>query len=143
MYYNIFMTLKSFIAEHKQDVTNELEELRKLQLTEDLNNLSQQCIQDIFDFTLKGKMLRGIFVLLAHVMFGGTSMQAAIRIAAALELNQTGLLIHDDIMDNDELRRGEPSMFVKYRSVGQKLQVEHTEHFGTSMALLMGDTAFF
>ena len=59
-------------------------------------------------FTRKGKMVRGGLVLLAHGMAGGRSGPAALRAGTACELIQSGLLIHDDIMDRDARRRGAP-----------------------------------
>ena len=100
------MAFKDFIAKHRQRIVDELEIFRKQHSSQHLNSLSQECLRDIFDFTLKGKMLRGLFVILSHEMFGGTYEGAAAQVGASLELNQSGLLIHDDIMDNDEIRPG-------------------------------------
>ena len=65
-----------------------------------------------------------------------------IKAAAALELIQACALIHDDIIDHSDTRRGQPSM---HRSV----QKQHAGNgwsgdaadFGTSTALLLGDLA--
>jgi geranylgeranyl diphosphate synthase type I len=57
---------------------------------------------------------------------GGTA-EEALKTAAAVELIHTFSLIHDDIMDKDDMRRGEPSVHVLY---------------GEPMAILAGDTLF-
>jgi geranylgeranyl diphosphate synthase, type I len=63
-----------------------------------------------------GKMLRGILACLGSELFRPEAIEGrapgkdALALASALELFQAGLLVHDDIMDKDELRRGMPTM---------------------------------
>ncbi len=65
-----------------------------------------------------------------------------IKAAAALELIQACALIHDDIIDRSDTRRGQPSV---HRSV-EKMHAGNgwsgdSAHFGVSAALLLGDLA--
>jgi geranylgeranyl diphosphate synthase type I len=73
-----------------------------------------------------GKKIRPSLVVLSSEAVGGTA-EVAIKTAAAVELIHTFSLIHDDIMDKDDMRRGEPSVHVLW---------------GESMAILAGDTLF-
>ncbi len=73
-----------------------------------------------------GKKIRPSLVVLSSEAVGGTA-EVAIKTAAAVELIHTFSLIHDDIMDKDEMRRGKPSVHVLW---------------GESMAILAGDTLF-
>lgn len=73
-----------------------------------------------------GKKLRPALVILSTESVGGRS-QDALKTAASMELIHTFSLIHDDIMDKDEMRRGKPSV--------------HTI-WGEPMAILAGDTLF-
>jgi geranylgeranyl diphosphate synthase, type I len=63
---------------------------------------------------------------------------ALIRAAASLELFHSFALIHDDIMDASELRRGEPAM---HRSLAYTLSENHADRdrLGVSLAILAGD----
>ena len=65
----------------------------------------------------RGKQLRGLFVLLATEAQGGT-WQDALKVAAALELFQAWVLVHDDIEDDSEERRGEPAL---HKQVGMPI----------------------
>jgi geranylgeranyl diphosphate synthase, type II len=64
-----------------------------------------------------GKQLRGLFVLLSCEAHGG-NYQDALEVAAALELFQNWVLIHDDIEDGSETRRGSPTL---HRQVGMPI----------------------
>jgi geranylgeranyl diphosphate synthase type I len=73
-----------------------------------------------------GKKIRPSLVVLSSEAVGGTA-EVALKTAAAVELIHTFSLIHDDIMDKDEMRRGKPSVHVLW---------------GEPMAILAGDTLF-
>jgi len=73
-----------------------------------------------------GKRLRPIIACLACEAVGGNFVKA-LPFAVALELIHTFTLVHDDIMDKDEERRGMPAVHVK---------------FGENTAILAGDTLF-
>ncbi|NJK43646.1 MAG: polyprenyl synthetase family protein [Pleurocapsa sp. SU_196_0] len=56
-----------------------------------------------------GKMLRSRLLFASSLAHGGT-FEAALPLAAALELFQNWVLIHDDIEDDSEERRGKPAL---------------------------------
>lgn len=57
-----------------------------------------------------GKRLRGILPMAIVSACGGSSA-AALDLAAAIELAHNGTLVHDDVQDNDRLRRGQPTLW--------------------------------
>lgn len=59
-----------------------------------------------------GKGLRGQLILLSAALHGA-DWQEALEVAAALELFQNWVLIHDDIEDDSEERRGKPAMHLQ------------------------------
>ncbi|HFE52157.1 MAG TPA: polyprenyl synthetase family protein [Bacteroidetes bacterium] len=60
-----------------------------------------------------GKRLRPVLVLLSTEAAGGRARQA-LDCAVAVELMHNFTLVHDDIMDHDSLRRGRPTVHVKW-----------------------------
>lgn len=60
-----------------------------------------------------GKGLRPGLLMTFHRAFGGND-DASLNTAAALEIFQNWIVIHDDIEDGSDLRRGEPALHVKY-----------------------------
>lgn len=72
-----------------------------------------------------GKRLRPLLVFAAFeaVSGRGTADQASLRAACAVELIHAYSLVHDDMpcMDNDVLRRGKPTVHVKFGEAGALL----------------------
>ena len=59
-----------------------------------------------------GKGLRGQLILLSTALHGA-DWQVALEVAAALELFQNWVLVHDDIEDDSEERRGQPALHLQ------------------------------
>ena len=74
-----------------------------------------------------GKRIRPTVTLLSFRALGGKDPQQAVNLAAALELIHSAPLIHDDINDGGEMRRGRPAAYKK---------------FGLQNALVTGDFLF-
>ena len=62
---------------------------------------------------LKGKRLRPLLVILSGLSLEG-GLESLMYPAVAIELLHNFTLVHDDIMDNDEVRRGKPTVHVKW-----------------------------
>ena len=88
-----------------------------------------------------GKMLRPTVLLLACEAVGGDP-EVALPAAAAVEVSHTWTLVHDDLIDNDDLRRGGPSVHAYYRQRLKDLVANPSEleEVARSMAILVGDT---
>jgi len=63
--------------------------------------------------SIGGKRLRPILLILSSHAVGGSTDQA-IDAAVAIELLHNFTLVHDDIMDQDHLRRGQSTVHVKW-----------------------------
>ncbi len=95
-------------------------------------------------FATSGKLLRGSVLRFSYEIFGGGRPdQDVLNAAIALELTHSALLIHDDIMDGDPLRRGRPSMHRQYQTFASQEGLQDAEGSGISMALAGGDAALF
>ncbi len=61
-----------------------------------------------------GKRVRPLVALLAFKACGGTRTEEMVDIATALELLHTATLLHDDIIDGADVRRGKESAYKKF-----------------------------
>ncbi|MDI2098253.1 polyprenyl synthetase family protein [Ruicaihuangia caeni] len=67
-------------------------------------------------------------------------LNTAVKASAALELFHAAALVHDDIMDNSDTRRGMPSAHRRFESLHAGAEWQgNGRHFGQSGALLLGD----
>lgn len=62
---------------------------------------------------IKGKRIRPMLLLMACDMFGG-NLQQALHPAFAMEVFHNFTLVHDDVMDNADIRRGVTTVHKKY-----------------------------
>ncbi|MEA2603410.1 MAG: geranylgeranyl diphosphate synthase, type [Acidobacteriota bacterium] len=89
-----------------------------------------------------GKRLRPALVYYTYRAFGGTSDHEALPLSLATELLHTYLLIHDDIMDHAEVRRGLPAAHVRFSDAHRAHGLKgDAADFGRSVAILLGDLA--
>lgn len=95
------------------------------------------------EFVGRGKLVRGGLVFLGWESTGHRTSTATARAAGAVELAQSALLVHDDIMDRDRLRRGKPSVHRQYALLAGRRHVSDPERFGQGMGICAGDIAFF
>lgn len=90
--------------------------------------------QTIIDLVASGgKRLRPILLVTAYGGFGGKEYQSAVSLAAAQEILHVALLIHDDIIDRQLVRRGQPNI------AGRYTKTYGDAHLAMSAALLAGD----
>lgn len=88
-----------------------------------------------------GKSLRPTVAMLACGAVGGDEMQA-LPIASAIEIYHTWTLVHDDVIDKDQTRRGVPTVHTQYAQVARDefgWQGADADHYGTTIAMLTGD----
>lgn len=62
----------------------------------------------------RGKLLRGILVMLVNGVYGYHRKEKALKLATAIELLHTASLIHDDIIDGAKTRRGVETVHKRY-----------------------------
>lgn len=103
-----------------------------------------ELIEQITDFTMRGgKRIRPALMYYSYLAHGGTDGVEALRATMAIELSETYLLIHDDIMDDTDLRRGGKTVHESYKKrAEEKYQNKiNASAFGNSLGILAGDIA--
>ena len=93
-----------------------------------------QVAEALNDYLAEGKRFRSIFALIGYLGAGGELKPEIYRAAASLEFLQSSALIHDDLMDGSDTRRGKPAIHKQFEKM-------HSAQFGSSAAILIGDLA--
>ncbi|TQS41560.1 polyprenyl synthetase family protein [Cryptosporangium phraense] len=92
------------------------------------------------DFLDGGKRLRPAFAYWGYRAAGGHGSDALVRAVGALELVQACALIHDDVMDGSDTRRGKPAVHRHFEALHRaEKYTGSAERFGTAAAILLGD----
>lgn len=130
----------SFMKGIRERIDSELERFFSERAGISMDPVCSRINDHLRDFTLNGgKRLRPILVVLGHDLFADPDKRVY-RAAISMELTQTYLLIHDDIMDQSEIRRGKPSLHVSVRNHLGK-DVRDAERIAENMAIVAGDLA--
>lgn len=93
-------------------------------------------------FTAGGKRLRPAFCYWSHVAAAGPAEDATalLRASASLDLLHVSALVHDDLIDASDTRRGIPSSHrqfaARHREAGGR---GDADEYGTAAAILLGD----
>lgn len=123
-----------YVGKHKERIDREIErELsRRLAEVKEISPHLGPVIEAMQELSVGGKRLRGLLTILGFELSGGEANEEVIKAAAAMEIFHLGLLIHDDFMDRDDLRRGVVTIQARYED----------RHLGESIAVLAGDYTF-
>jgi geranylgeranyl diphosphate synthase type I len=85
--------------------------IRHLDKLYTLNKISPVLFQSIKEFVLrKGKRLRPVLLVVGYLGFAKRPAPNLYKTALSIELLHDFMLVHDDIIDKADTRRGEPSM---------------------------------
>jgi geranylgeranyl diphosphate synthase type I len=88
-----------------------------------------------------GKRLRPYLTMLMYEGFGGEQADAVLQIACAWELLHISMLMHDDVIDRDYVRHGQPNVAGRLREAYKaypSARRSHT-HFADGGAIMAGD----
>ncbi|MEX2291929.1 MAG: polyprenyl synthetase family protein [Mycobacteriales bacterium] len=113
---------------------------RRLTLLGDISAELLPLADALTELLAGGKRLRPAFCYWGYRGAGGPDADAIVEAAAALELFQACALIHDDVMDGSDTRRGKPAVHRRFASMHRSEGwAGDPEMFGTGAAILLGD----
>ena len=98
------------LKKYKQIVQNEINEF-----TKDVIQIKEEDIKIyelLKEYSLRGKLIRGSLILAVNEILTGEVNDNAIKVALAVELMHSSILVVDDIIDKDDIRRNKKSMHI-------------------------------
>lgn len=126
--------LQELIGKYKQQIDAELDREIERRLAE-VKSISPHLIpvlEAMRELSVGGKRLRAILVIVGYELSRKEVNDEVVKSAAAMELFHLGILIQDDVMDRDGLRRGVKTLHMRYRDL----------HLGESIAMCAGDFTY-
>ncbi len=130
------ITKKSTLEEICSPIDAELNKF-KLALKKELVS-SDALIQSIHEHILKmtGKFLRPTLTLLSSRIAGEGAIDSTIQLAVAAELIHTATLVHDDIIDDSDFRRNQPSVHSRW---GRDLSIVSGDYLYAKAFLILAN----
>lgn len=115
--------------------------LKNLDKTYQLSAISPLLHRSIKNFLFRrGKRLRPVLFVLSYLGYSKKPAKGLYESAIALELTHNFLLIHDDMIDKSDFRRGEPSM---HKMLDSSLAACRNIKFsGNDLAIVIGDIIY-
>ena len=118
-------------------------------ITRDLSEISPELAPvsaEITRFLATGKRFRPLFSYAGYLAAGGQNdgaqLKNMLKAATSLELLQACALIHDDLMDGSDMRRGAPAVHRYFENYHLENSMRGDKgQFGLSAAILLGDFA--
>lgn len=137
--------MKEYFAATKQSIAPFLNEYitHQIALYKPVNRWSADALRRLRATASEGKMVRGGLVYMAYELAQKKPDETCQKLAAAIEIVHTALVIHDDIMDCDGLRRGQPTVYRQYQTLAHASKSKHADHLGESLGVCVGDVAIF
>jgi len=120
----------------KDKINMQLESYFKFKLNECDDMRIKDTITRLRDFTMNGgKRLRPILMIMGYSMFAEPD-ERIIKASISIEMAQSFLLIHDDIMDQSDMRRGKPSF---HKGIEKILDGNDAKRIAENLAISAGD----
>ena len=104
------------------------------------NNTMKENLSKLKELFEKGKMIRGTLVTLGYHM-NNEDINYSIPLAAAYELFETAILVHDDIIDNDLIRRGIDN--ISGYNIKKYQEYSNNKDVANSIGICFGDYGFY
>jgi len=107
-------------------------------------HLFEPIYDDLAEYVLRrGKRIRPLLLMASYRLFGGTRPfddLSLLRSAAAVELFHSFILIHDDVIDRSEIRRGLPTF---HKVMEDRLgKLPERARMGENLAIVIGDMLY-
>ncbi len=135
--------ITDLLAQYQQQINTRLALFfdTKVEEASRISKHTRDVVAGAKEYTLRGgKRLRPIFCVYGYKCLSLENDAAILDAAIALELMQSYLLIHDDIMDEDELRRGKTTFHILCKQLCERQFGRDKAHkFGENVAIVAGD----
>lgn len=127
--------MNKILSQYQKKINSEMEKLfdQKIKQSQSIFKEATETIKILRDINLGGKRIRPILVNAGYFLAGGKNNKEILKTSLSVEFIHNWFLIHDDIIDQDRLRRNQSSLYAFYQD---KMKDDHT---GISLAIIAGD----
>lgn len=140
------MDYQQYFLPYAQKINNFLAQFfrQKIKESAKITPVASDIWGKIETFIGGGKRIRGGLVKLGYECFKKPNGTSLLPVSAAIEFTHGAILIHDDIIDQSELRHNRPTVHKQYQNYHvKKYQKGSASHYGESMAIVAGIVGYY
>ena len=132
-----------YYKDTKKKIDKRIDDFNK-ELVKEKNPLLKENLEYFKNLNSEGKLVRGTLVNLGYYLLK-EDRDTSLDLSLAYEVFQTGILVHDDIIDNDDKRRGKETIhYANYKNYEKHTSNKgEAKHLSDSIAICMGDYGLF
>lgn len=137
-------------TEYAKNYIPKINDAIKLIYDKKLNSMENSFLKDYYSelkdyFLSGGKRIRPLLCIATYNAFTTNADDKIIFPSVGIEFLHNASLIHDDIIDKDDFRRGKPAFHFRFQKYHQKYDLKKMNalDFGNSIGIIGGDSAFF
>ncbi|MBR3210774.1 MAG: polyprenyl synthetase family protein [Bacilli bacterium] len=136
-------SFKEYYLQTKEKIDQKIQEFNQ-EMEEESSPLLKENFEYFTNLNKDGKLVRGTLVNLGYSLLKEDT-DYSLDLSLAYEVFQTGILVHDDIIDNDDTRRGKETIHFVNTKKYQKYtdNKEEAKHLSDSIAICMGDYGLY
>ena len=133
---------KDYYQETKEKIEQKINVFNK-DLTNDDSSLMKGNLKQFSTLNSDGKLIRGVLVNLGYYLLKD-DRDYSLDLSLAYEVFQTAILVHDDIIDNDNTRRGKNTIhYENYKDFIKYGEEQECKHLADSIAICIGDYGLY
>lgn len=136
---DLFREYYSIVSEK---INKELKKYNNNLINEE-NEILKRNLDILANLNSNGKLIRGMLINLGYKLTNPDDIYYSINLSIAYEVFQTSILVHDDIIDKDNLRRGKDTIHYYNYKYYSNISNDDVNHLSNSVALCMGDYGLY
>ena len=140
------MGFKDYIKDYIPKINNAIEFIYNKKLDEVKNPFLKAYYTELKDYFLTGgKRIRPLLCIATFNAFNAKNDEKIVLPSIGVEFLHNASLIHDDIIDKDNFRRGNPAFHYRFQNYHKNYNLKKMDSidFGNSIGIIGGDSAFF
>lgn len=140
------MKFSEYLNTYKPKINEAIKQIYNRKLETVKNPFLKDYYSTLKDYFLSGgKRIRPLLCIAAYNSFKKKTDEKIVIPSVGTEFLHNASLIHDDIIDKDDFRRGKPSFHYRFTKYHEKYKLKKmvAKDFGTNVGIIGGDTAFF
>lgn len=140
------MKFADYVKKYKAKINEAIKSIYDKKLTYIDNSFLKDYYSELREYFLTGgKRIRPLLSIVVYNAFIDNPDEKIIFPSVGIEFLHNASLIHDDIIDKDNFRRGQPAFHFRFQNYHQKFNLKKMNalDYGTSIGIIGGDSAFF